>query len=322
MNAILQCFGHIERFTKYFLNDEQFKIITSNKSNYKLSYAYLELLYNLWINNNNNNIFSSENIRLILGDSNLNFNNNIKYNYSNNFLILFFEKLHQELNKKNDMINQVNISYNQYDYNSVFTFVSNNFGKNYNSIISILFYGMYNGMMQCYNCNITTHNVQLFYILTFPLNEVQPSNNQFQNEVNILDCFNYYQNPKYNYGENQIFCNNCQLMTNSSNSSKLLYTPKVLIINLIKGENKKLKFEEYLYIKNYVYYKQSYNYYQLNGIVTLINHKNYVAFCKSFINGNWYQYNNQTVRGSSFDEARTTGIPYYLFYSYIKVQSQ
>ena len=316
--------ANIEKFTKYFLNPEHYKKITSNKSNNKLADAYLDLLIQIWTNDYNNN-FSSENIEKILYLEQIFnpkiFNNNNQNYYSGNFLLLFMETLHKELNKPNNTINQINQFYNQYDYNSTFNSFVVNFQNNHKSIISDLFYGMYNGMRQCLNCLTIIHNVQIFNILTFSLNEVQLFNNNFQNEVNILDCFTYYQSTKFNNGENQIFCNNCGFMANSSNCSKLLIGPKVLIINLILGENIKLKYEEYLYIKNYIYYENSPNYYHLTGIVTLTDNYNYIAFCKSFVDEQWYKYINEEVISSSFEEANNTGTPYYLFYSDIQVSA-
>ena len=335
LNSTLQCLAHIEKLTKYFLNSENYKKITSNKSNNKFSFDYLDFLTNLWINNNN--ICSSENIKHALNGLNPLFNNNIQinynYNYSDNFILLFMEMLHKELNIPNYTNNTLsqnnqffNPCFNQYDYNSTFNSFAINFKSNYNSIISGLFYGMYNSMMQCLNCQIIIHNIQILNILTFPLSEVLLLKNIYNmslsefNEVNILDCFAYYQNNVYDTGENQIFCNNCRSMANSLKCKKILISPKVLIINLIKGENIRLKYEEYLYIKDFLFYQASPNYYQLNGIVSLVNN-NYIAFCKSFMNGEWYKYNNEEVIGSTFDEARNTGTPIYLFYTYMKVNS-
>jgi len=44
----------------------------------------------------------------------------------------------------------------------------------------------------------------------------------------------------------------------------------------------------------------------------------FIAFCKNFIDGQWYKYNDTQVNISLFQEARSTGVPYILFYSFIK----
>ena len=49
-------------------------------------------------------------------------------------------------------------------------YINHNFFKsNYQSIISNLFYGMYNLMMKCLNFNILKHNIQCYNILIFAL---------------------------------------------------------------------------------------------------------------------------------------------------------
>ena len=56
------------------------------------------------------------------------------------------------------------------------------------------------------------------------------------------------------------------------------------------------------------------------GIVTY-NNSNFIAFCKSFIDHKWYKYNNENVENSSFNEAKSTGIPYILFFSSSKLNN-
>ena len=44
----------------------------------------------------------------------------------------------------------------------------------------------------------------------------------------------------------------------------------------------------------------------------------FIAFCKSFVDQKWYKYNDAQVDLSSFEQAKNTGVPYILFYSFIK----
>ena len=321
MNAILQCFAHIEKFTKYFLNKQHFDKILSNKIKYKLTNAYAELLYNIWLNNNNSNAYSPKDIIKIINEMNPLINNN-QISDSKNFILFFMETIHNELNKANFINNSVQLNQyrNQYNYEQTFNLFCNFFSNNYQSIISDLFYGMYNKMMQCLNCNIITHNVQCFYYLTFPLDEVKIFKNKVENEVNIIECFENYQRTEFMGVYNQIFCNNCQTMANCCNSSKLIIAPQILMINIIKGQEIRLKFEEYLYIQNFVFYGESPNFYELIGIVTY-NNSNFIAFCKNFIDHKWYKYNNENIENSSFNEANSTGIPHILIYSSTKLNN-
>ena len=171
-----------------------------------------------------------------------------------------------------------------------------------------------------------THNIQCYNILIFPLEEVRKYKNRNQNIVDIIECFEYYEKNEFMNGQNQIYCNNCHKMTNSINKSQLIIGPNVLVINLNRGKGLqfdiKLKFKEYLDVRRFIYYAESPSYYELIGIVTHFGPSSmgghYIAFCKSFVDQNWYKYNDAMVDISSFQEASTTGVPYILFYSMIQ----
>ena len=181
-------------------------------------------------------------------------------------------------------------------------------------------------MMTCINCKVTTHNVQYYNILIFPLEEVRKFKNKLYNKVDILECFEYYEKDEFMFGENQIYCNNCKRLAISINKSKIIIGPNTLVINLNRGKGLqfdiKLSFGEYLNIRDFIYYQQSPYYYELIGIVThfgpSIMGGHFIAFCKSFVDQKWYKYNDTLVIPSSFQEARSTGVPYILFYSKIK----
>ena len=111
-------------------------------------------------------------------------------------------------------------------------------------------------------------------------------------------------------------------MANSINKTDLIVGPKILIINLNRGKgiqfNVKLDFTEFLNLYNFIYFKESPFKYKLIGVVTNFGpsgeSEHFIAFCRSFVNDQWYKYNDAIVTQSSFLEARDTGIPYILFY--------
>ena len=323
MNATLQCLAHIEELTKDLLKNKKVNLLSSNKYKYKLSYAFMEVLQNLWQNNSITS-YSPNHFKDVISRMNPLFAG-VQANDSKDLVLFLMETMHNELNTaKINYIQSQN--YNQYNYEQTFNLFAKYFSNNYQSVISNLFYGMYNSMMTCYNCNLTTHNVQCFNILIFPLEEVRKFKNSYYNSVDIIDCFQYYQKNDLMIGDNQIYCNNCHRMANSCNSSKLIIAPNVLVINLNRGKglqfDVKLTFQEYLNIRNFVYYKDSPSYYKLIGIVTHFGPSSmgghFIAFCKSFVDNNWYKYNDSLVHNSSFQEASTTGVPYILFYSVVK----
>ena len=322
MNATIQCLAHVEKLTKSLLKS---KIIPENKSKFKLTNIYVEVLRNLWLNPYIK-YYSPNNFKNLISEMNPLFAG-IQANDSKDLIIFLMENLHNELNKVNNNISNIsNIIINQYDYQMVFNNFYNFFSKNYNSVISHLFYGMYNSTMQCLNCQLITNNIQCFNFLIFPLEEVRKFKNNMQNIVNIYECFEYYQKDEFMMGQNQIHCNYCKLMSNSINKAKLIICPNVLIIILNRGKGLqfdiKLTFDEYLNIKNFIFYPQSPSFYELIGIVTHFGPSSmgghFIAFCKSFVDQQWYKYNDAQVNLSSFGEAKNVGVPYILFYSYIK----
>ena len=180
--------------------------------------------------------------------------------------------------------------------------------------------------MICKRCNIITHNVQCYNILIFPLEEVRKYKKRPQNIVNIKECFEFYQKQETMTGQNQIYCNSCKSMSDSVNRSELITTPNILVINLNRGKglqfNIKINFEEYLDVKNFLYFKDINSipsFYEIFGIVTHFGPSDmsghFIAFCKSFVDEKWYKYNDAIVTPSSFEEAKNIGVPYILFYS-------
>ena len=170
--------------------------------------------------------------------------------------------------------------------------VSHNFFKsNYQSVISNLFYGMYNLLMKCLNFNILKHNIQCYNILIFALEEVRKFKNTIQNIVDIIECFEYYQKKDIIMGANQINCNNCYNVANIINISKLIIVPNILIIKLNRGKrlqfDAKLTFGEYLDIRNFIYYKDSSSYYELKGIFINLGPSSrgghFITSCKNFV---------------------------------------
>ena len=185
---------------------------------------------------------------------------------------------------------------------------------------------MTNSMMKCLCCNSTSHNIQCFNILTFPLEEVKKFKGYSQQVINIYDCFDFYQKQDFMTEENKINCNLCRRLSNSINQTKIIISPNILIINLDRErrikDDIKLNFDEYLELKNYIYYPESPHFYELIGIICLLDssdmNEHFIAFCKNSENIKWYKFNDEIVKESNIIEALNFGVPYVLFYNYIK----
>ena len=318
MNATLQCLAHVKKFTQYLLNNKP--NIEKNRYRNKLSYSFTEVLYNIWVTNHFT-YYAPYNFKNLISQMNPLFAG-VQANDSKDLVLFILETMHNELNtaKKGNQNNSEIIDQCNFE-NSLQSFIKY-FKENFRSIVSDIFYGMYNSRMQCHNCRVITHNIQCFNILIMPLDEVRKFKNRDQNYVSIIECFEYYQKSDYMIGENQIYCNYCKRMSTSENNTSLIIGPKILILNLNRGKglqfNIKIIFDEYINISPFIYFKQTNVNYRLIGVVSHFGPSgesgHFIAFCKSFVDGNWYRYNDAIVTLSSINEAKNTGVPYILFY--------
>jgi len=319
MNSTLQCLSNIEKLRIYFL-DNKSKI--KNKVN-KLSSSLLTVFENLW-EKSSATYYTPQEFKDVISEMNPLFKG-IQANDTKDLILFILETIHNELNEVNNNISGNNI-YNAFDYNAAFANFSMYFRKNYNSIISNLFYGMNNLMMTCCTCQKTLHNVQCFNILIFPLEEVRKYKGYNRNIVSIYDCFDYNERQDYMVGENQISCIFCNRMSNSINQTKIIISPNVLIINLNRGKGLmydiKLQFLEYLDIKKYVFYSASPHYYELVGVVSHLGASDmsghFIAFCRNSENCKWYKFNDAIVTESNFQEVLNFGVPCILFFNSVK----
>jgi ubiquitin C-terminal hydrolase len=318
MNATIQCLAHVEDFTKGLLRKKN--EIKKNKYKNKLANAFLEVIENIW-ENNNIKYYAPYYFKELISKMNPLFEG-IQANDSKDLVLFLLETMHNELNKVT-VSNQFEDAIDQYNFENSFFSFANYFKNNFRSIVSDIFYGMYNSRMKCYSCGVVTHNIQCYNLLIIPLEEVRIFKKRPQNYVTIRECFEYYQKSDFMTGQNQIYCNNCKQMANSENNTTLLVGPKVLIINLNRGKglqfNVTIDFNEYINISDFLFFKKPYIYYELIGVVTHFGPSSdsghFIAFCKSFVDKRWYKYNDAIVTPCSFQDTKNTGVPYILFYS-------
>ena len=264
MNATLQCLAHIKKFTYYLISHKA--IIQKNKYRNKLSNAFIEVIENIW-QKNSITYYAPNNFKDLISQMNPLFAG-VQANDSKDLVLFILETMHNELNsaKKGNENNFEIID--QYNYEKSLQSFLKYFQENFKSVVSDIFYGMYNSRMKCHSCGIITHNIQCYSILIMPLEEVRKFKYRYQNYVTIRECF---------------------------------------------------EFDEYLDISDFIYYKQGNVKYKLIGVVTHFGPSgesgHFIAFCKSFVDNNWYKYNDAIVTLSSFKEAQSTGVPYILFYA-------
>ena len=316
INSILQCFAHIKILTQKLLSPDLKKKYKSAKPKYQLTSAYIEVLENIWENQNINpqcihnflNIFLNKEDKIKLTGINL-----------KDFIKLLLDNLNKELSKS-DIDKSINKNNgNFYSVDDINKMKLSN--ANLIRIIPDNFYGSQDSFILCSYCNYRINNNQSFNHLIFPIKEIF----QYKREdiINIYDCLDYYQNPKNSFK----FCIFCRQTTYFTECKKILYAPKILIIifewknGLIK-QNVKFEIEEKIDIRNYVTIRDSRpSFYELIGVVINIANSinpNYISICKSFRNKKWYKYNGSlAISLSSFSEVKKFKNPKILFYSSI-----
>ena len=311
IRSTVQCLLNVEQLKIFFLSikeEKKYKKIPG-----KLSKLFLSIIDNLCENK----------LPLIQYDNNIRLICNIYSTFKNENSIkslnkFFFETLHKELNKSKNINEHFNYCYGQ-GTDKNFKNFEKYFQKNFQSIISDIFYFKYQSKIKCFKCNKFMKNIKFEFLLSFPLDEISKSREKNKDYVTFSECLSYYQ--KTNYQINQ--CNNCKNnYTICSTENILLVGPKVVIIYLERGsEHKfdiKFDFNEKLNLNNFIEYKNvSYNY-QLIGVVSYIQKNQYVAFCRSVKDSKWYKYDGPIAQESSFKEVKNEGIHYLLFYSLIK----
>ena len=343
MNATLQCLSHTFQLTKYFLDPRHNNFINSEEK--ILSQYYLEVIKKLWKKkyNNNKNNYSPYNFKNIISQMNPLFQGNVA-NDAKDLVNFILEQLHLELNKTNQNQKNKVLNLNQYNESEVFSYFLNDFMANHCSIISDIFFGIIETRTECLQCKqknqlngifnpLYLYNFQIINFIIFPLEEIRKFKNQINNtnsnEVELDDCFQYYEKEEFMQGDNQMWCQKCVQNTNSKYCTTIYSSPHYFIFILNRGKGNmfdvKLNFQEIIEISKYVEKKDGPNLmYQLYSIVTHIGPSSmsghFIAFCKSPIDSLWYKYNDSQVElvGDFFQNIHEFGCPYILFYEKLK----
>ena len=349
MNATLQCLLHVSPLVSYFKNKfpQDFaslkKLNSSSPSQGNISLAFYELINSISPKLNQSSIISSsinsntktsifgrsnslnvavspENFQRTLGKFNPQFRN-LEANDSKDLILYLLQVMHQELNyySKNVPFNGYPNQYNRAQ--TYFAFILSYEKTNY-SIISDLFYGTYENVTKCADCNIIIYNFQKFEFLSFGVNRYH------KKEFNILNGFDDYTKIDKLTGDNQYYCNRCKKLCDAEIYTKLIWPPKNLLINIDYGKNKKympssVKFGEEIDITKYFNFdfKKRIKY-RIIGVCSHLGDSgfsgHYIAFCKNTKNGKWYRFNDAMVSEcTDFYEIMNCGTPYLLLYEQI-----
>ena len=338
MNATLQCLSNTDELTNFFLNKFKYE---PNDNNKIISNAYYNVVNNLWDRNNNNKSFSPNEFKEKLSQENPLFAGRAA-NDSKDLINFLLERLHKELNdikKENNMKDGNNMSYkikpnDQLDEQKMINIFTNEFNEKYKSIISNLFYGLLESKSQCQQCKYIKYNFQVYSFIEFPLERVNQycfmtgkrnnynMNNNKNPDINLYECFEYYNNLELMTGDNQMYCNICNSNCDFLYGSLLYSTPNYLVINLNRGRGGvyecNVNFPEQLNLFNFVIFKNGKTVYELYAVICHIGPSSmsghFIAFCKNRIDKKWYKYNDSFVTLCQNSKEYLSGMPYILFY--------
>ena len=281
--------------------------------------------------------------------NNMNANNNQNINMNNmNNNMNNMNMMNNNMNMMNNM-NNMNMMNNNMINNNIFNM---NFGNmninmnmnffNNNMINNGMNWGMNNsaGMNNMFMNNPNFMNQQMqamqqFNSMNIPLfnnNNVNINstklNKLYNDNVDIMDCFEYNEKVEFFTGTNQIYCNKCNQMSNANYNTILTTAPKVLILLLNRGVGIqfkiKLEFTTELDITKYINQKNGNIKYKLLGVITHLGESgaggHFIAHCLSPIDNEWYTYNDAMV--NKIDDFQKQiidlGMPYLLFYKLIE----
>ena len=327
MNATLQCFINIGSITKYLLTKEIYEKIESNSSSFGLSRAYCHLLNKVCLGDNVDGCYAPREFKEVISNMNPLFKG-INANDSKDLINFLLEVLNHEtyFRANNMIVDQTNLLIILENFRKTFSI-------NNNSIISRNFFFIMQTNTICSGCNRIKYNFQALFLLEFPLELVYkycsdnnlPSLNTQGNKkkVNLIHCFEHYNQPSNFVGENQLYCNDCKALKDAKNYNILFSLPPVLVIILNRGKGKSfdcdVDFPQFLNLQNYINYRKSLCEYQLRGVICHLGESgmsgHFIAYCRHRIRNRWYCYNDATVSPCQNQEnGFKNGTPYILFY--------
>ena len=338
MNAPLQCLSNIGPLTNYFLlNKEKFLKIEKYNKDYIISKAYSDVIYNLWDESKPNTYYSPYYFKEIISKENKLFEG-IQANDSKDLVLFLYQRMHKELNEKNENTIVEEIKSDQKDPIKELFNCLNSFRCKNKSIISDLFYFSQANVTKCLHCGVCIYNFSMYNILIFPLEKTRLFKAEKSNSfayVNIFDCFECHTADEKNQPGNKMHCNSCKNQSDYIISNKIGTLPDILTIILNRGNNLKFDVEFQIYyildnLDNYmINLKDCENEKIEYELIAIIIHTgnsgmdgHFYTYCRSPVNRKWYSYNDSMVKELNDPIEEIRGIPYLLFYQRIKVQKE
>ena len=195
---------------------------------------------------------------------------------------------------------------------------------NFKLIINEFFLGFYKCDFECKNGH-HRYSLQNEYRIAFPLEDISEYYKN-RTKINLNNCFEYYQQAKYKLSEK---CSECH--SKIFLKEKIYELPKILIIILDRGKNKKynktVEFPEKIDLTNFIdseIQKSQSNSFKLIGVSSHIGNPglygHYISFCLCDDN-NYYRFSDSSVKKIDDIKNLYEGSSYVLFYKRIEKEN-
>ena len=225
------------------------------------------------------------------------------------------------INNNNDIYENSQIS-----KEIIYEIFKKNYKTNCGSIISELFYGITEKKICCKGCNSIKYNYEIFYYFEFRLDLINIFFGKKTNsDLDIFECFNYYQREEYIKEKIKTICNYCKKDANLYNSLKIFSLPFYLVIILNRDHGNsyrcKVTYPEILDLNDFIIHKEERGIlYDLYAIVCHLGpnemSRHFFSYCRHRMNNKWYLYNDSVVTEcEGCNDLK--GFPYILFYQKI-----
>ena len=309
MNSVLQCFFHVKKLTKYFIEANENDNYYFN--DYTFTKAYLSVV--LGLKNNNSTSFNPLIFKNQMIEISTNYNS-----YGNDpkdvVLDLLFT-IHKEINGDKSL--ELNNKLNKLNKIEVFNYYKGE-EERIGSIISILFGWCEQFENECNLCTQKSYNFVYELSLTFSLKKIYGNLKKKKKILNINECFSSYFEDK----KDKFTCPSCQKRVNGFTSKKLCVLPEYLIIILDRGKDDKfdchVEFDYDLDLKEVTEQIEDIKYntrYGLIGATFLYGSSgagHTVAFCKHFDN-KYYLFDDSTYSEKKLEDLKNNKA-FLLFY--------
>ena len=307
LNSALQCLLHTKPLVDYFIKKEFIDELNNKKVNLAKAFYYVAKGY--WEDNCVIQPVMFLKILFVIDKK----YKDLDQQDAHEILITILDELHKCL-EYNVTINSIKTQENDLSDIDKDKIESIDFKKNYlkskYSKIIDTFFGQYQTIIDCPNCDYISKSYQMFNSLTLPISE---------NTETIYDCLELF------FKEEEIEgwkCEKCEETVNISKKSNFWEFPNILIIKfvrfnaLLRKNNKFIDFPlKNLNLCNYYKYGSIVPVYDCYGVINhsgSLNGGHYTAFCKTE-GKKWHLYNDTRVSKVTKDKV-VSSQSYVLFY--------